>query len=64
MRNGDQERFEKIGKKLLNVARSINALLPGESVYINVASDFVADGRKIFKLKKQLEQLRKETTES
>ena len=64
VRNGDQERFEKIGKKLLNVARSINALLPGESVYINVASDFVADGRKIFKLKKQLEQLRKETTES
>ena len=63
MRNGDQGKFETLGKKLLNVARSINVLLPEETTYIDVAMNFIDDGREIFKLKKQLKQLKKEITE-
>ncbi len=62
VRDGDQKRFEMIGKKLQGVAKSINALLPGEASYISVATSFVNDGRRIFKLRTQLEKLRKETT--
>ena len=64
VRNGDQGKFETLGKKLLNVARSINVLLPEETTYIDVATNFIDDGREIFKLKKQLKQLKKEITES
>lgn len=52
---GDSKRFETFGRKLLNVANSLNRVSKGQNAdCINDATDFLSEGRKILKAKNQL----------
>ena len=54
-KKGDSKRFEKFGRMLLNVAHSLNRVSKGQNTHcINDATDFLSEGRKILKAKKQL----------
>ena len=53
-KKGDSKRFERFGGMLLNVARSLNRVSKGQNTHcINDATDFLSEGRKILKAKKQ-----------
>ena len=54
-KKGDSKRFETFGRKLLNVARSLNRISKGQNAdCIKDATDFLSEGREILKAKKQL----------
>ena len=54
---GDSNTFEKTGKKLLNTARALDRICDGH--HVSDATNFVADGRKILGVWKELQELEK-----